>query len=228
MRGRCRGSGDRLAFSHCVDDLGEDGEDGVQVRLADLAAQLVSPRLLDPSYCAKRGAALRGNPQKLRAAVARVVFVDPSRSSTSRFATRCTLWRGAFNQLQSQAPQTLAHALADSPAWLLGWMGQLLAQGLDDDFVLTNITIHWLCRTAGSSIRFYYEDAKAENPTEPTTVPIGLAGFANDFQSIRRFAERDHKSINQWHTFDVGGHYAAHQVPEVLAGDVREFFTKLS
>jgi epoxide hydrolase len=85
-----------------------------------------------------------------------------------------------------------------------------------------------LCRTAGSSIRFYYEDAKAENPTEPTTVPIGLAGFANDFQSIRRFAERDHKSITQWHTFDVGGHYAAHQVPEVLAGDVREFFTNLS
>jgi epoxide hydrolase len=135
---------------------------------------------------------------------------------------------GAFNQLQSQAPQTLAHALADSPAGLLGWMGQLLAQGLDDDFVLTNITIHWLCRTAGSSIRFYYEDAKAENPTEPTTVPIGLAGFASDFQSIRRFAERDHKSITQWHTFDVGGHYAAHQVPEVLAGDVREFFTNLS
>jgi epoxide hydrolase len=135
---------------------------------------------------------------------------------------------GAFNQLQSQAPQTLAHAIADSPAGLLGWMGQLLGQGLDDDFVLTNITIHWLYRTAGSSIRFYYEDAKAENPTEPTTVPIGLAGFANDFQSIRRFAERDHNSITQWHTFDVGGHYAAHQVPEVLAGDTREFFTKLS
>lgn len=135
---------------------------------------------------------------------------------------------GAFNQLQSQSPQTLAHAIADSPAGLLGWMGQLMGQGLDDDFVLTNITIHWLCRTAGSSIRFYYEDAKAEHPTEPTTVPIGLAGFAGDFQSIRRFAERDHKDIAQWHTYDVGGHYAAHQAPEVLAGDIREFFTKLS
>ncbi|HET7090817.1 MAG TPA: epoxide hydrolase, partial [Anaerolineae bacterium] len=133
---------------------------------------------------------------------------------------------GAFNQLQSQSPQTLAHAIADSPAGLLGWMGQLL-QGLDDDFVLTNITIHWLCRTAGSSIRFYYEDAKAEHPTGPTTVPIGLAGFANDFQSIRRFAARDHKNIVQWHTYDVGGHYAAHQVPKVLAKDVREFFSGL-
>jgi pimeloyl-ACP methyl ester carboxylesterase len=133
---------------------------------------------------------------------------------------------GAFNQLQSQSPQTLAHAIADSPAGLLGWMGQLM-RGLDDDFVLTNITIHWLCRTAGSSIRLYYEDAKAEHPTEPATVPIGLAAFANDFQSIRRFAERDHKNIAQWHTYDVGGHYAAHQVPEVLAKDVREFFNGL-
>ena len=106
---------------------------------------------------------------------------------------------GAFNQLHSQSPQTLAHAIADSPAGLLGWMGQLL-QSLDDDFVLTNVTIHWLCRTAGSSIRFYYEDAKAEPPTGPTTAPIGLAAFANDFQSIRRFAERDHQDIVQWHT----------------------------
>ncbi|WP_214412472.1 epoxide hydrolase family protein [Sphaerisporangium fuscum] len=134
---------------------------------------------------------------------------------------------GAFNQLQSQAPQTLAHAIADSPAGLLGWMGQLLG-GLDDDFVLTNITIHWLCRTAGSSIRFYYEDAKAaEKPSEPTTVPTGLAAFANDFKSIRRFADRDHKNIVQWHTYDVGGHYAAHEAPDVLAEDVRRFFTTL-
>jgi epoxide hydrolase len=134
---------------------------------------------------------------------------------------------GAFNQLQAQSPQTLAHAIADSPAGLLGWMGQLL-QGVADDFVLTNVAIHWLCGTAGSSIRFYYEDAKADHPTGPTTVPIGLAQFAGDFESVRRFAERDHERVVQWHTYDVGGHYAAHQAPEVFAKDVREFFSALS
>jgi pimeloyl-ACP methyl ester carboxylesterase len=132
---------------------------------------------------------------------------------------------GAFNKLQSQSPQTLAHAIADSPAGLLAWMGQLIA--VDEDFALTNIMIHWLCRTAGSSIRFYYEDARAQHPGEPTTVPIGLAGFANDFKSIRRFAERDHQNIVQWHTYDAGGHYAAHEVPEIFAKDVREFFNRL-
>lgn len=132
---------------------------------------------------------------------------------------------GAFNILQSQSPQTLAHALADSPVGQLAWMGQLMA--LDDDFTLTNITIHWLCRTAGSSIRLYYEDARAQHPTDPTTVPIGLAGFANDFKSIRRFATRDHRNIVQWNTYDIGGHYAAHEVPGVFSADVRGFFSKL-
>ncbi|WP_460516382.1 hypothetical protein [Flindersiella endophytica] len=57
---------------------------------------------------------------------------------------------GAFNQLQSQQPETLAHGLEDSPAGLVGWNSQLLDAGLDDDFVLTHIAIYWFNRTAGS------------------------------------------------------------------------------
>lgn len=139
----------------------------------------------------------------------------------------------SFNQLHSQQPQTLAHALADSPAGLLGWNIQLMAgeaamQALDDDFILTNVAIYWLTGTAGSSIRFYYEDAKARPSAEPTTVPIGLAAFAGDFASIRRFAERDHKNITQWHAYDQpAGHYAAHLEPEIMASDIRQFFRAL-
>ena len=82
----------------------------------------------------------------------------------------------SFNQLQSQQPQTLAHALADSPAGLLAWNGQLMGEdamgekGLDDDFILTNVALYWLTNTGGSSIRFYHEDAGAPRPQEPTTV----------------------------------------------------------
>ncbi len=66
--------------------------------------------------------------------------------------------KGAFNVLQGQQPQTLAHALADSPAGLLGWNAQLFDEGLDDDFVLANVSLYWLTGTAGTSIRHYYED----------------------------------------------------------------------
>jgi pimeloyl-ACP methyl ester carboxylesterase len=131
----------------------------------------------------------------------------------------------SFNQLHSQQPQTLAHALADSPAGLLGWNAQLFGD-VDDDFVLTNVAIYWFTNTAGSSIRFYYEDAKAaKEPGEPTTVPLALGGVADDFHGIRRFAERDHTNLAQWHVFDEpGGHYAAHAVPGVLGADIRAFF----
>ena len=62
--------------------------------------------------------------------------------------------------------------------------------------------------------------------------------FAGDFQSIRRFAERDHKNIVSWNSYDPGlpaaapatppGHYAAHEATDLLAGDIRQFFAKLT
>lgn len=145
----------------------------------------------------------------------------------------------AFNTLHSQQPQTLAYALADSPVGLLGWNAQLFGETLDARFVIANVALYWLTGTAGSSLRFYYEDAHAaEQPTEPTTVPTGLAMFAGDFQSIRRFAERDHSKIVSWNSYDAGsgkggandaaGHYAAHEAPEVLVNDIREFFNGLA
>jgi epoxide hydrolase len=140
--------------------------------------------------------------------------------------------KGAFNTLHSQQPQTLAHALADSPAGLLAWNGQLLMEDMDDDFVLTNVAIYWLTATAGSAIRYYYDDAKASKtaqPAEPTTVPLGLAAAkSGDFRSIRRFADRDHKNIVSWNTIDATGHYTAHTAPNAYVDDVRQFFAGLS
>jgi pimeloyl-ACP methyl ester carboxylesterase len=134
---------------------------------------------------------------------------------------------GSFNQVQSQQPQTLAHALADSPAGLLGWNIQLLPEDLDDEFVVANTAVYWLTGTAASAVRFYFEMAKdpgnAANPG-PTTLPTALCGSANDFFGVRRFADRDHANIVRWNVYDTPGHYTAHQAPEVLAADVAEFF----
>jgi epoxide hydrolase len=139
----------------------------------------------------------------------------------------------SFNQLQSRQPQTLAHALADSPVGLLGWNTQLMtsdAMGdkqLDEDFILTNVTLYWFTNTGGSSIRFYYEDAHGTPHTEPTTIPLGVAGFSGDFSGVRRFAERDHKNLVQWNMHpEPGGHYAAHLEPDVLADDIRSFYRR--
>ncbi|WP_410673059.1 alpha/beta fold hydrolase [Amycolatopsis sp. cmx-4-68] len=145
----------------------------------------------------------------------------------------------SFNTLHSQQPHTLAFALADSPLGLLAWNAQLFGEHLDADFVIANVALYWLTGTGGSSIRFYYEDAHTtSHPEGPTTVPTGLAMFAGDFQSIRRFAERDHANIVSWNAYDVStgsdgprdaaGHYAAHEAPEVLVADIRRFFAGLT
>ncbi|MEV2278321.1 epoxide hydrolase family protein [Nocardiopsis sp. NPDC049922] len=135
----------------------------------------------------------------------------------------------SFNTLHSQQPQTLAFALADSPAGLLAWNSQLMDTTLDEEFVVGNVALYWLTGTAASSIRFYYENDKAKREeTGPTTVPTALAMFEGDFRSIRAFAERDHSTIVRWNSYPSGGHYAAHAETDTLVGDVREFFAALS
>jgi epoxide hydrolase len=134
----------------------------------------------------------------------------------------------AFNQYQSAQPQTLAYSLQDSPAGWLAWITQLFRDFVDRDYILTNAAIYWLTRTIGSSMRFYYENAHLSGqPTEPTTVPTGVAMFVHDFKSIRKFAERDHANIVHWKTYDRGSHFAPHDAPNLLIDDLREFFRGL-
>jgi hypothetical protein len=58
-------------------------------------------------------------------------------------------------------------------------------------------------------------------------VPIGLASFAYDFRPIRKSAERDHANIVSWSEFDRGSHWATHDAPDLLVGDIRQFFRRL-
>jgi hypothetical protein len=90
------------------------------------------------------------------------------------------------------------------------------------------VTIYWLTNTAASSARLYYEDFHAtDKPTTPTTVPLGLANFQNDFQSMRPFAERDHQNIVSWNFYDRGSHHATQDAPDLLIADIRGFFQQV-
>jgi pimeloyl-ACP methyl ester carboxylesterase len=133
----------------------------------------------------------------------------------------------SFNTLMAQQPQTLGYAVNDSPVGLLAWNGQLLGEGMDPDFALTTVMTYWLTGTATSAARLYYENAHADRPTEPTTKPTAVAGFAGDFYGIRRFADRDHSNIVRWNTYDHGGHFAAHKAGDLYTTDIREFYRDL-
>ena len=135
----------------------------------------------------------------------------------------------AYNQYQSAQPQTLAYALQDSPAGWLAWVCQLFQRWVDRDDILTHASAYWLTSTIGSSIRRYHADAHAQQgaSNEPTTAPTGVAIFAEDFQSVRRFADRDHANIVSWNRYDRGSHFSPHDAPDLLLSDIRAFFRSL-
>jgi hypothetical protein len=87
-------------------------------------------------------------------------------------------------------------------------------------------SIYWLTNTGASSARFYYEDRHSETAIEPTTFPIGLAAFAYDFTPLRRFVARDHTNVVHWQEYDRGSHWSAHDAPDLLIGDLRQFFRR--
>jgi pimeloyl-ACP methyl ester carboxylesterase len=69
------------------------------------------------------------------------------------------------------------------------------------------------------------------NASRPQTIaarvntgPIGITVFADDFKSIRPFAERDNTNIVSWTEQPRGGHFASMEVPDVLTAEIRAFY----
>jgi pimeloyl-ACP methyl ester carboxylesterase len=59
--------------------------------------------------------------------------------------------------------------------------------------------------------------------TGPKTVPLRVAQFPGDLASVRAFAEHHHNIVS-WTRYDRGGHSAAHDAPDLLVADIRQFF----
>jgi pimeloyl-ACP methyl ester carboxylesterase len=92
--------------------------------------------------------------------------------------------------------------------------------------MLTNISVYWLTRTAGSSARLYYEAVRAGSggPPAVSTVPTGVAVFPAEIAAPVRWVAEQSNHIVHWSEFDRGGHFAAMEEPGLLVEDVREFF----
>jgi epoxide hydrolase len=145
-----------------------------------------------------------------------------------------------FVALQSTRPDTIAHALNDSPAGQLAWIVEKFKEWTDAavdlpedavgiDHLLTNVSLYWFTGTAGSSANLYYEaghDPNGWTPKERSTVPTGVALAKSTDITIRRFAERD-SPVVRWTEFERGGNFLPLEQPAAFADDVHEFFASL-
>ncbi|CAM3452855.1 MULTISPECIES: epoxide hydrolase family protein [Saccharibacillus] len=151
--------------------------------------------------------------------------------------------QSGYSVQQGTRPQTLSYALTDSPSGQLAWIIEkfyewtdktgLPEEAIHRDRLLTNVTIYWLTATAGSSARLYYEKMHTQKPPLPEGLsskeapPLGVAMFPKDVSyPIRALAEEKY-NVRHWTEFDRGGHFAALEQPELLSGDIIEFFRKI-
>jgi epoxide hydrolase len=146
----------------------------------------------------------------------------------------------AYMALQATRPQTLAHALADSPVGQLAWLLEKYdawsagPDALTAEQVLTSASVTWFTRTGGSSAHFYADNAAllptAAVPPPPPPVqdkPFGVAVYRDDpAPPVRAFAEPGFSRLVHWAEHD-GGHFAPMEVPETFVADLRAFAAAL-
>jgi pimeloyl-ACP methyl ester carboxylesterase len=147
---------------------------------------------------------------------------------------------GAYSHLQRTRPQTAAYGLNDSPAALAAWILEKYREWSDcdgdvyhrfsRDELLTNITLYWMTQTIGSSFRLYFENSRAPlhfASGESVRVPCAIARFPKEISAPpRTWVERGY-NVQRWSDMPRGGHFAAHEEPELLAEDLRSFFSDI-
>jgi pimeloyl-ACP methyl ester carboxylesterase len=137
---------------------------------------------------------------------------------------------GGYNQMNGSRPQTVAVGLSDSPVGLLAYSELFNSFGngtslVTPEQILTQVSLYWLTNTAATAARYYFEQARSADEPQVSAARTGVAVFAEDFRTIRAFAERDNTGIVHWSSHERGGHYAALENPEALVADLRIFYT---
>ncbi|MDG4840306.1 epoxide hydrolase [Micromonospora sp. WMMD967] len=145
---------------------------------------------------------------------------------------------GGYEHQQQTRPTTLAHGLSDSPAGLLAWIVEKyrawtdcagdLSAAFTDDELLTHISLYWFTNTIATSFRPYHEYHRfARDSWRRVEVPTGIAVFPYDLsQPPRSWVERTYQ-LTRYTVMPRGGHFAAHEEPELLAADLTAFFREL-
>jgi pimeloyl-ACP methyl ester carboxylesterase len=153
------------------------------------------------------------------------------------------LW-GAYYQLQATDPQSLAYVAIDNPVGQAAWMIQRFYQWSDKrtkpfdqvfstDQLLTNVMIY-IVNDAFETSTWFYTGSHAEHVKQMprgarVTVPTGYAAYSGDGRSPnppRSIVEQGY-NLQYWADIPHGGHFAAVEVPDLYAQDLRDWATAM-
>lgn len=143
-----------------------------------------------------------------------------------------------YLKIQSTRPLTIGYGLNDSPIAQLAWQvekykawtnpsDELPEKKIDIDQMLTNISLYWFTDSGASAANSIYENLHAQRAWGvPSQVPTGYAVFDAE-TSARPLLDPD-QYLKHWSEFKEGRHFPAMEVPELLVGDIQEFFREVS
>ncbi len=139
-------------------------------------------------------------------------------------------------------PQTLAYALADSPAGTAAWIWERRRAWSDcdgnveavfgRDGLCTLASLYWLTNTIGSSLRIYAEwfnpaSGPAMGAQTRIKVPTGYGIGPKDIVFLPRKLAAEHCDLRRWTVFARGGHFGPAEQPAAVAADIQAFFRAL-
>jgi len=139
-----------------------------------------------------------------------------------------------YSDIMSTRPDTIAAALADSPAGLAAWIVDKYEAWTDGDFrdtfdldtLCAILTLYWATGCIGTSFRQYL-DYPANGPRPMITVPVAVTqSNESDMRFFpRSIAERAASDIRQYSPPRLGGHFLALEQPQLIADELTSFMT---
>lgn len=158
--------------------------------------------------------------------------------------------QAGYARVQSASPQSLAHAMTDSPVGVAAWIVEKLnawsdtrgRSGSQDDLhienaytkdqILTNVMMY-LVTHSFTTASWFYRGADDEGTRhlpegDRIQVPTGVANFPAEFLPWppKSYVQRGYNVIH-WTNMERGGHFAAFERPEAFAAEVQSFVRKL-
>lgn len=139
-------------------------------------------------------------------------------------------------------PQTLAHALMDSPVGTAAWIWERRRNWSDCDgdvetvfdrqHLCTTAALYWCTGAIASSLRLYYEHfgkpwPLAHQRSPRLEAPCAFAVFPKDVVHLPRHLLAAHTNLRRYTVMPKGGHFAAPEQPGLLVDDIRGFFHAL-
>lgn len=142
---------------------------------------------------------------------------------------------GGYSEIMGTRPDTIAAALADSPAGLLAWIGDkwdAWADGglaaIDEADLFRVATLYWTTGAIATSFQQYFDWSHNEDRPViscPTGILLSRERWLEGYP--RSLAERAVTDLRVFGTAEAGGHFMGLEQPALTAISIRDFFAQL-